>query len=46
MKREIPDDLFTTYSREIKETFRRAVRHALWRHKRLGRSIGPRAMAG
>lgn len=36
---EIPEDLFTTHGQEIEEIFRRAVREALWRHKRLGQYI-------
>jgi hypothetical protein len=35
----IPDRLFTEHGKEIEEIFRRAVRKALWRHKRLGQSI-------
>lgn len=41
MKREpnIPEELFVTHGKEIEEILRRAVRHALWKHKRLGHSI-------
>jgi len=41
MKEEskIPEKLFTTHGKEIEEIFRRAVRHALWRHKRLGQPV-------
>lgn len=35
----IPEDIFMTHGREIEEIFRRAVREALWRHKRLGQAI-------
>jgi hypothetical protein len=35
----IPEKLFTEHGKEIEEVFRRAVRKALWRHKRLGQSI-------
>lgn len=34
-----PDTLMTDQDREMEEVFRRAVRAALWRHKRLGQSI-------
>ncbi|HWQ34408.1 MAG TPA: hypothetical protein VNQ79_16285 [Blastocatellia bacterium] len=39
MKREIPEKLFAEHGQEIEDIFRRAVRHALWKHKRLGQSI-------
>lgn len=41
MKREvtIPEKLLTTHGKEIEALFRRAVREALWRHKRLGQSV-------
>ncbi len=39
MKRAIPEKLFTRHGKEIEEIFRRAVRHALWRHKQLGQYI-------
>lgn len=35
----IPEKLITNYGQEIEEIFRRAVKEALWRHKRLGQSI-------
>lgn len=34
-----PDTLMTKQDKEIEEVFRRAVRAALWQHKRLGQSI-------
>lgn len=34
-----PDALKTDQDKEMEEVFRRAVRAALWRHKRLGQSI-------
>ena len=41
MKKEatIPEHLFTEHGKEVEEIFRRAVRQALWKHKRLGQSI-------
>jgi hypothetical protein len=36
---QLPHKLLTTHSKEIEEIFRRAVRHALWQHKRLGQSV-------
>lgn len=35
----IPEKLITNYGQEIEEIFQRAVKEALWRHKRLGQSI-------
>lgn len=32
-------DLFATHAKEIEKVLQRAVRHALWVHKRLGNSI-------
>ncbi|MFN0124866.1 MAG: hypothetical protein ACKV2V_30550 [Blastocatellia bacterium] len=41
MKQEcrIPDNLLMDHAEEIELIFRRAVRQALWRHKRLGQYI-------
>lgn len=35
----IPEKLFATHGKEIEEIFRRAVRHALLIHKKLGNPI-------
>ena len=35
----IPERLFTEHGKEIEAIFRRAVRQALWKHKRLGQSV-------
>jgi hypothetical protein len=38
-KPSVPEKLFVTHGKEIEEIFRRAVRQALLRHKRLGNPI-------
>ncbi len=35
----IPEKLFVSHGKEIEEIFRRAVRDALLRHKKLGQSV-------
>ncbi|MCI0525641.1 MAG: hypothetical protein L0Y75_10300 [Acidobacteria bacterium] len=35
----IPDKLFTQHGKDVERILRRAVRQALWRHKRLGQSV-------
>jgi hypothetical protein len=35
----IPERLFTKHGKEVEEVFRRAVKQALWKHKRLGQSV-------
>jgi hypothetical protein len=35
----IPDKLFTEHGKDVEKILRRAVRQALWRHKRLGQSV-------
>lgn len=38
-KLSIPENLFVAHAKEIEEIFRKAVREALLRHKKLGQSV-------